>query len=464
MPLTSYELADIMDETTKPMILDVIDHVPYEIKAKYPASIVPFAFTLFFLHENQRLLAAQEEFTQIILQSDLPQRRKDELLGEMDLLLSFLEYNRIDAMSVKHRSALQRIGGAASLINVKSTWTFGSPSVLYLFWRESGKLQQELAQMDECMPIYYQLTQGHGTGAEHIMRAEADFLQGDMEQAEVRCYRALFTADTRQQNSIYLCGLFLMTRIAVMRGDESLLENTMHTIMERSRQNTEDLCRYTQDLSLGYLAVLMDKPAAIAPWLAEGDISEQRLVVMVQPFAYLIYGRCLLSAKQYHKLLGVCQHMMALSSIFPNLLPQVYCHIYMAQALFALGKHTQALAALTEALHLALPDRVYMPFVENYQGLSPLLTGVMHISDQEGLKTIEALAAQYASSLSRLHAQKPVLSSREREVYELARQGIDNREIAARLGIQISTVKNLFSRIYEKAGVSSKVQLLLLDL
>lgn len=46
----------------------------------------------------------------------------------------------------------------------------------------------------------------------------------------------------------------------------------------------------------------------------------------------------------------------------------------------------------------------------------------------------------------------------------MAKQSVDNKEIAARLGVQISTVKNQFSRIYEKAGVSSKAQLLLLDL
>jgi LuxR family maltose regulon positive regulatory protein len=36
LPLTSYDLADVLDETTKPMIVDVVEHTPYEIKARYP--------------------------------------------------------------------------------------------------------------------------------------------------------------------------------------------------------------------------------------------------------------------------------------------------------------------------------------------------------------------------------------------------------------------------------------------
>ena len=33
MPLTSYELADVIDESTRPMILDVMEHTPYALKA-----------------------------------------------------------------------------------------------------------------------------------------------------------------------------------------------------------------------------------------------------------------------------------------------------------------------------------------------------------------------------------------------------------------------------------------------
>ena len=75
-PLTSYELADVVDEDTKPMILDVMDHAPDALKAKYPAAMVPFAFTLFFLHETGRLLCAQAEIERIIRESSLPERRK----------------------------------------------------------------------------------------------------------------------------------------------------------------------------------------------------------------------------------------------------------------------------------------------------------------------------------------------------------------------------------------------------
>lgn len=43
-------------------------------------------------------------------------------------------------------------------------------------------------------------------------------------------------------------------------------------------------------------------------------------------------------------------------------------------------------------------------------------------------------------------------------------RGQSNAEIAARLGIQLQTVKNLLSVLYGKLGVSTRLQLVLLAL
>ncbi|MEA4961166.1 helix-turn-helix transcriptional regulator [Lutispora sp.] len=464
LPLTSYDIADIADETTKPMILDILENTSFETKKKYPSAIVPLAFTLFFLHENHKLLAMQEEIRQIIVQSDLPEGEKDKLLGETELLLSFLEYNRIDAMSVRHRRALELLGGPASLINIKSTWTFGSPSVLYMFYRESGKLNEELRQMDECMPVYYILTGGHGSGAETIMRAEAHFLRGEADEAEMLCHKSMFTADSKRQNSIYQCGLFLLGRIAILRGDEAMLQNAIHSLEERSRQNTEDLCRYTLDLARGYLHLLLDSKDELPLWIEEGDINDKRLVIMTQPFAYIIYGRALLEQREYLKLMGACQHLLGISSIFPNLLPKVYAKIYMAQALYAAGKQGEALSPLKEALSMALPDGVYMPFAENYGGLKELLAAALGIGSKTDLEKICQLAEQLRYSKHKLSTPKLILTLRETEIIEMVKRGLNNKEIASELYISVNTVKTLLRRIYEKTGASSKTQLAMLEL
>ena len=453
MPLTSYDIADAIDETTTPMILDIMEHTTHEMKVRYPKSLVPLAFTLFFLGQNEELLRQKDEIESVIAECSVSEEEKDAMRGELELLLSFLEYNRIDAMSGRHRRALKLLGGPATLINSKSTWTFGSPSVLYMYWRESGKLNEEIEQMDECMPYYYRLSRGHGTGAELIMRAEAHLHRGETDEAEILCHRAIFTADSKRQNSIAQCGVFTLARLALLHGDRELLEDSLATLRDRSYRNTEDLCRYTYDLAKGYLSLLLGKPEEVAPWLAEGKIDDRRLVIMSQPFAHIIYGRMLLEKKEYKKLLGMGGYVMGISSIFPNLLPQVYMKIYMAQALDAGVKRVEAAQLLAEALEMALPDRMYLPFAENYERIKKLLPDCCK---QEARGKIAELAHRVREGIAAVSAKTEELTPREKDVLKLLVVGRTNPEIMDALHLSLSTVKKDVSAILRKFGIVSR--------
>ena len=107
-------------------------------------------------------------------------------------------------MSKHHRKAYELLGHKASLINLRSTWTFGSPSVLLLYHRSAGKLSEECVQMDECMPVYYALTGGHGMGAEYMMRAEADFMRGHFDRAEEAAKYLQLALDSALPDQIYM--------------------------------------------------------------------------------------------------------------------------------------------------------------------------------------------------------------------------------------------------------------------
>ena len=55
------------------------------------------------------------------------------------------------------------------------------------------------------------------------------------------------------------------------------------------------------------------------------------------------------------------------------------------------------------------------------------------------------------------------ITSRETELLVLLRQGMPNREIAARLGIGEQTVKNALAVLYQKFQVRNRTQLALVD-
>ena len=70
-----------------------------------------------------------------------------------------------------------------------------------------------------------------------------------------------------------------------------------------------------------------------------------------------------------------------------------------------------------------------------------------------------------ASAVARLEQIPRIyMTNREIQVVQLLVRGQSNAAIAAELGIQLQTVKNLLSGLYAKLGVSTRLQLVLLAL
>ena len=79
----------------------------------------------------------------------------------------------------------------------------------------------------------------------------------------------------------------------------------------------------------------------------------------------------------------------------------------------------------------------------------------------DGHMTAEVINAFSASSKSGASSGKPLLSDREMEVVQLIAQGFHNKEIGKKLFISEQTVKNHLHNIFDKLGVSDRLELAL---
>jgi DNA-binding NarL/FixJ family response regulator len=75
--------------------------------------------------------------------------------------------------------------------------------------------------------------------------------------------------------------------------------------------------------------------------------------------------------------------------------------------------------------------------------------------------TAELMNAFSASSESGARSETPLLSDREMEVVQLVAQGFQNKEIGEKLFISVQTVKNHLHNIFDKVGVSDRLELML---
>ena len=131
-------------------VLDDIASCPVSILKAHPLALLVLMRSMFNWRNIPKMLELKELLlTAIREQPELSPQERGNLLGECDLIMSFLCYNDISAMSRLHRSASAQMSRLAISIHKSGGWTFGSPSVLMMYYRAPGELQSELAEMDD---------------------------------------------------------------------------------------------------------------------------------------------------------------------------------------------------------------------------------------------------------------------------------------------------------------------------
>jgi PAS domain S-box-containing protein len=86
------------------------------------------------------------------------------------------------------------------------------------------------------------------------------------------------------------------------------------------------------------------------------------------------------------------------------------------------------------------------------EGPSPKLAAIIADVSEEG-------ATENSNSPSAEHREIALLNTRETEVLRLLVQGLANKEIAARMAISESAVKNTIQQLFAKTGVRTRSQL-----
>ena len=432
-----------------------------EILVCYPQTLSMIVFELFRAGRYaafKKGCSLLEEMISHPQQNGLQDADARILTGQLALLESFTAFNDIEKMSALHRRAWEALGGPFSnRADWNDSWTFGQPSVLYMFWSASGFLDRELACMDECLPYYIRLTEGHGTGADCAMRAEAFLMRGEDAHAEAFCHKAMYLAGIQGQDSICVAAEMTLLRIALLRGDEELFDSVRKSILERAKTGGEPAIKRTTDLALAFVSVLTGDNA-IPEWLTDLERMNKVLYKVAFPFGVLTYLRWLLSQGREAKVLGIAQGALAAVEEHRFLLPQVYFHLFSAIAYYRLRQQAEAAVSLERALSIALPDEIYLPFAEYSEALAPMLK---EKTDSSYRNELLALCKRQTLGTEKIRKASCFgqLTQREREVSKLAAGGLTNKDIASRLLVSQETIKTTMKSIFQKLGIRSRVQL-----
>ena len=436
--------AGILLASLKPEdVLNALDNCPAETLKAYPFAILVLMRRMF----TWRQIPKMQELKALLLTAigehpELSAEERGNLLGECDLILSFLCYNDISAMSRLHRSASSKMTRPAITIRRSGGWTFGSPSVLMMFHRTPGALEAELSEMDECMPHYYRVTNGHGRGAEQIMRAEALLLQCRFADAHIALERARSTGPL--QESMALCCDLLALRLSLFR-DFSLPYTREQRNAGLVRQHNAAWLPIFYAICAYYDALRGDTER-IPELFRLHRLDTVHILAPGRPMYDMIENQVWLAQGEYARLIGRSEALLAACARFPYALVALHVRIQTAAAYAQLGKRAEAEALLEQALADAAPDGLILPFAENYRYLAPLL---------ENRPDTQAIAE--LGRLSEARRTRPAalagLTPRELELADLLAQRLTNREIAGRLGLSEGSVKQYLNQLYAKLHI-----------
>jgi len=457
LDLSHIVCAEIGDCSFNDIALEIARNCPYEIRREFPISMLCIAWAV-------RILGEEKEFYKLMSELDELLPETGQLRAEWMLLSVYLSYPRLDEMLIAVKKAALLFEDAHSkVILPHSPWAFYEYQQLNAFHIRIGAADDEGLLLEEFIKVYSRLTNGHGLGADALYKAELSFFRCETADSEVLAYKAVFLSESKKQKTIQIGSARLLATIALLKADADGWQRAISAVEYAacgSVQNTT-IFRTMLDVVRGSLLAQVRDYERMADIMKNTHFLSLQLPDSIHQKAVEMHGYYLMGRSEYARMVGFLQ-TVTLEKYTP--FSEHFYHSAMAVGYLSLGEVDKAKACLKAAAEMALPDGLLHSFV----GFSRLLHG---LSDEfiksdypELLERFKEYKERYFMGWSMLHnavvgSEFTALTEREREIAELAAEGLRNTEIAGILYLSKHTVRAHLRSIYQKLEIDRRASL-----
>lgn len=308
--------------------------------------------------------------------------------------------------------------------------------------------------------------------AQALLRAGINYARGEID--EVYKQATLFLQSHSGFYAIVGAGK-LLALCATWRGDINMWNEAKRHICEAPIKNDTD----AEILSLALAAAdsILFENRDYPEWFTRGNF--EKLPADAHPATKIYYARYLYMASyaiatkqiEHADLQGLTLMKMIPNTIEPmisqavvdrTVVPEIHLRLTCAAAYHNGGDDKLAIEHIDKAIALAIPDRLYGVLAAYWRMFDSLLEERLRRAGDEVLSRVKELYNVYLvgwSKLSGIVRNRVVacnLTQREREVAKLASFGFTTKEIATRLYISESTVKQTVLKVVQKTGVKDR--------
>lgn len=457
--------ANITNELTEfEGTFEMFESTSCELLYKYPIAYLQHIFRS-ILKGNEEIRADAlnkldklKIFYENIENIDLNYRNR--IIAEILVVKKFTKFNYIEEMGMYNERIMELLKGKSSYLLLRNNeFTFGSPHLLYIYFRDKGTFKKVFCFAKDKMSIHSKISDGCGTGCEYAATAEYALETGETEAAELNSLKAIYKAKTKAQVGIITCAYFNLIRLYIFQGKADKAIEKLKELGRLIEEENSSVYNTTFDLCKGYVYACLIQQNKIPYWLQMGDMSEAHFMYQGMAFNYIVYGKAVMLSKNYIKLEMLTESFAEYFSIFKNQLGFIHNDIFKAVAKYNLYGMEEGVSALEAALNEARDDYIVMPFAENAQHIIDMLRIIENKNlKDEYIKKVLAYSNLYNENLNNSNFEKLNLSQKETEVLSLIAEGLKRRETATRLSISEGTVRTHLQHIYQKLGVSGKVE------
>ncbi len=469
--LLSCQLVGLLNETFgalsyTELAQTVLSRCSRAVLSRHPISMLRLCLALFAGVDFDGFEAALEQSRDILEESGDPQ-----LMGEWYMVSALREFPNIPAMKARYLAAEQLMSAPSALFTPKEPYLFGTTSMWYLFYRTPGKMMETAEELREMLEVYDRLTNHHGAGAYELYLGEALSVQGRFDESDIYAHRAALLSERWQSATVTYGAALLLGINAIYQSDMISLQKAIEYLETKALaypflQHTAINTQMAETVRT-YLLGLMMEPDRSAVW-ARGASDMLDDLTFTNFMAKTNRITDLILRKEYKRAIASVEASLQLDSRLISLSTRNFMYVGLALCYLAIGSIPKAADYLEQSLTLAEEDRnfTFLACFRKYLSVLFLLPSIRK-KHERAIVEIKALEIHYTKAEeSRIFAmlekhpdQMGELSDREREVAQLAAEGLRNKEIAARLFISEETVKSHIRSIFNKTSIDRRSKL-----
>ncbi len=306
--------------------------------------------------------------------------------------------------------------------------------------------------------------------AQVLFRAEVAYSRGEIDKVyDIASYLL------NKHSGFYavISAGMLLAQCAIWKGDINMWRKAKVHIAEAPAKS--DLDRDAMQLAISAVDIMLYNVENFPEWFKKGSF--EPLHKDAYPAAKVYYAKYLYAfgyavAMGLHRVQGTeglyimsvisyaVEPMISWARANNTVMSEIYLRLTCAAIYHNCGKETDAIYHIDKAIELALPDKFYGVLAEYCRALDSLMEKRLSLIDENAWKEVKKLYKIYNEGWSKLSGAVrgknilTTLSNKEREVAKLAAFGMSNPEIAEKLHMSLSAVKQAIRIVMEKSGMS----------